>query len=123
MSKVALYMGLVCMGAVCYAASITPKLPVPKTVNSKTVISYYLITNVVGTPTHMDEVTIKYYKRFVTTCNDLAPLGDESAITVKTNDDFLFQFTTVKPKPAPEPALTLEQWKAIQPPVPPITNQ
>lgn len=123
MNRIVLYVGLACFGAACYAASIIPKLPPPKTVNSKTTISYYLTTNTVTNVQHQDEVTIKYYKRFVTPCLDPAPLGDEPALTVRTNDDFLFQFTTVRSKPAPEPALTLKQWQELQPPVPPMPNQ
>lgn len=106
------------IAACCAVAALVPMLPEPKRHGAYMVISYSRETNYVTQVNgDMEDVKVRYLKHIQFTGTDPSPFADETNIITVVTNQLLFEIVTPRSKHQ-QPKLTLEEWRALQPPIP-----
>lgn len=103
----------------CCAASLVLSLPSPKDYPANMRVLYLTRTNITAQVNgDFEDVRIQYIKRITFTGTDPKPFADEPKNVLMEKESVIFE--TVTPRPTVRmPKLTIDQWRELQPPIPP----
>lgn len=125
MNKTGLSIVAVCVAVTCYAAGLMPQFPSPKDHPAKMRILYMSRTNGIYTQANGDfeDVHLVHIKLVIFTGIDPNPFGNESTNIIVEKEVVLGSTVTPRLRRNDQPRLTIDQWRDLQPSVPPIPNQ